>query len=450
MEVYEELMEKKNYDTMLHLYKACCLFALFSFEEAEAEASKGPDCPLRNRLLVHIVYQLGHDHKVREYIPLLHTEIVEDRASLCALHVAKRNYDEANEGYQSIQRAHPDAAALTVYYAMVLFLKEDYSKALEVAQKYQKSHQSATVQSLIAACTYFLEGSTAAHALLTIFLKRSNEELSQQSDIIRHNAFIFDDANSAFSSLTPLVGIIPEARLNLAICYLRLNESKKALLFVESFEPRTTREMALKAAVFMSFANAMDAEQTDEDKKYDDAPSENARDYRKESMELFERVATIGPNSLVGRQCAGCLHMLKGNYQSAIKYFKSIAEYFDEDNALNFNLATCHACLHQYPEALQRLEAIEDPVLQHNPLYIKRRLQCLIETQETEEIWKILGPCQDLEFMRQAANGMYEQGNYFDAMKVFSIALQRSDAVEDLEGLHASAIGAFQCVLLKE
>eukprot|EP00918_Siedleckia_nematoides_P092357 GHVU01202862.1.p1 GENE.GHVU01202862.1~~GHVU01202862.1.p1 ORF type:complete len:158 (+),score=20.22 GHVU01202862.1:248-721(+) len=134
MEVYEELMEKKNYDTMLHLYKACCLFALFSFEEAEAEASKGPDCPLRNRLLVHIVYQLGHDHKVREYIPLLHTEIVEDRASLCALHVAKRNYDEANEGYQSIQRAHPDAAALTVYYAMVLFLKEDYSKALEVAQ----------------------------------------------------------------------------------------------------------------------------------------------------------------------------------------------------------------------------------------------------------------------------------------------------------------------------
>eukprot|EP00918_Siedleckia_nematoides_P092354 GHVU01202858.1.p3 GENE.GHVU01202858.1~~GHVU01202858.1.p3 ORF type:complete len:107 (+),score=10.53 GHVU01202858.1:579-899(+) len=70
----------------------------------------------------------------REYIPLLHTEIVEDRASLCALHVAKRNYDEANEGYQSIQRAHPDAAALTVYYAMVLFLKEDYSKALEVAQ----------------------------------------------------------------------------------------------------------------------------------------------------------------------------------------------------------------------------------------------------------------------------------------------------------------------------
>eukprot|EP00918_Siedleckia_nematoides_P092362 GHVU01202867.1.p1 GENE.GHVU01202867.1~~GHVU01202867.1.p1 ORF type:complete len:295 (+),score=1.65 GHVU01202867.1:724-1608(+) len=35
-------------------------------------------------------------------------------------------------------------------------------------------------------------------------------------------------------------------------------------------------------------------------------------------LQLFERVATIGPNSLVGRQCAGCLHMLKGNYQSAI------------------------------------------------------------------------------------------------------------------------------------
>lgn len=39
-------MKIKDYDKKVHLYKACCLYALLNYNEAKKEAHKGFECPL--------------------------------------------------------------------------------------------------------------------------------------------------------------------------------------------------------------------------------------------------------------------------------------------------------------------------------------------------------------------------------------------------------------------
>mgnify|MGYP002864539581 CR=1 FL=1 len=41
LDIYTDLAQKANYDTNIHNYKACCLYALCRYKEAYDEANKG-------------------------------------------------------------------------------------------------------------------------------------------------------------------------------------------------------------------------------------------------------------------------------------------------------------------------------------------------------------------------------------------------------------------------
>jgi len=52
MDIYDELIKRGEQDTSIHVYKACCLYALCMYKEAKAEAEKcTEDSPLKMRLL---------------------------------------------------------------------------------------------------------------------------------------------------------------------------------------------------------------------------------------------------------------------------------------------------------------------------------------------------------------------------------------------------------------
>ena len=38
MDIYDDLMKRNDYDTNIHAYKACCLYALDEFKQAKIEA----------------------------------------------------------------------------------------------------------------------------------------------------------------------------------------------------------------------------------------------------------------------------------------------------------------------------------------------------------------------------------------------------------------------------
>ena len=54
MDIYDELSKRNSYDTNIHAYKACCMYALCLYKEAKEEANKAEDSELKNRLLFQL------------------------------------------------------------------------------------------------------------------------------------------------------------------------------------------------------------------------------------------------------------------------------------------------------------------------------------------------------------------------------------------------------------
>jgi intraflagellar transport protein 56 len=51
IDTYDELMKREGYDSSIHCFKACCLYALCEYKKAKAEAEKAMDSDLKNRIL---------------------------------------------------------------------------------------------------------------------------------------------------------------------------------------------------------------------------------------------------------------------------------------------------------------------------------------------------------------------------------------------------------------
>lgn len=48
--VYDEVVKKPDYNKEVHIFKACCYYALCQYEDAKRECLKGPETPLQIRL----------------------------------------------------------------------------------------------------------------------------------------------------------------------------------------------------------------------------------------------------------------------------------------------------------------------------------------------------------------------------------------------------------------
>lgn len=68
-------------------------------------------------------------------------------------------------------------------------------------------------------------------------------------DLIKHNMVVFREGEGALQVLPALVDILPEARLNLVIYYLRQGENEEAYELIKDLEPAIPQEYILKAIV---------------------------------------------------------------------------------------------------------------------------------------------------------------------------------------------------------
>lgn len=70
-----------------------------------------------------------------------------------------------------------------------------------------------------------------------------------ENDLIRHNLVVFRSGENALQVLPKLIDVVPEARLNLVIYYLRQDDVKEAYGLIQDLEPTTPQEYILKAVV---------------------------------------------------------------------------------------------------------------------------------------------------------------------------------------------------------
>lgn len=61
------MMRKPDYNKEIHVYKACCLYALCSYDEARRECQKAPESTLQIRLLFHIAHKKNDEKNLMTY-----------------------------------------------------------------------------------------------------------------------------------------------------------------------------------------------------------------------------------------------------------------------------------------------------------------------------------------------------------------------------------------------
>jgi intraflagellar transport protein 56 len=69
--------------------------------------------------------------------------------------------------------------------------------------------------------------------------------------LIRHNLVVFRGGENALQVLPPLIDVIPEARLNLVIHYLKNEEINEAFQLIKDMECVVPKEYILKAIVHL-------------------------------------------------------------------------------------------------------------------------------------------------------------------------------------------------------
>lgn len=157
------------------------------------------------------------------------------------------------------------------------------------------------------ACNAFMlcNGPTALQELTNSF----NEKLRNENDLLRHNTVVFTGGEKALQVLPSLIDKIPEAKLNLAIYYLRLGEIDAAAELMEEFEANSPESHIVLGTIHAEIGQMTGSEE----------------DIQR-SQKHFDVVGN-SPNecdTIPGRLSMASSLFLQQNYNDAIEVFDSV------------------------------------------------------------------------------------------------------------------------------
>merc|ERR1711862_837540 len=135
--------------------------------------------------------------------------------------------------------------------------------ALEILQTYLANQpHSITAVNLKACSHYQLYNGKAAEAELRVLQQAANSgTLFQDNDLLRHNLVVFRNGENALQTLPPLLDVIPEARLNLVIYYLKNEEVTEAYNLIKDMDCVLPKEYILKAVVHCMIGQASESKE---------------------------------------------------------------------------------------------------------------------------------------------------------------------------------------------
>ena len=215
-------MASANPPPQARLFAAICLFYLGQHKEAAAEAKKCEESQLQNRILFHASHRMGDEAALMKY----HQKLADtklDQLSLAAIHYLRNHFQEATDVYKRLLLENRDDIALNVYVAMCYYKLDYYDVSLEILAVYLQAHPDSAVAINLKACNHFrLYNGKAAEGELRVLADKGRA--LDENDLVRHNLVVFQQGANALQVLPPLVGFVPEARLNLVIYHLRKEE----------------------------------------------------------------------------------------------------------------------------------------------------------------------------------------------------------------------------------
>lgn len=450
-QIIDEILAQKGADAAYHLYKACCLFYMGQHREAEAEAAKGPQTRLQNRINLHVAHKLGDESKTGDDSKLVKasrklSEDPQDQLSLASVHYLRSHYQEATDIYKRLLLDNREWLALQVYVALCYYKLDYYDVSLEILSPYLTAMKDAPEKmSAIAinlkACNHYklYDGKAAEAELKPLMDILALSSHNNENSLVQHNLAVFRNGEGALQVLPPLVDVIPEARLNLVIYYLRHNEIKEAYDLMKDVETSTPQEYILKGVCNAAYGQLTDS-----------------RELLKLAQQLFQVVGASQSecDTIPGRQCmASCFFILK-QFEDVLIYLNSVKAYSLSDPAFNWNYGIALASCEQYKDAEDAFVQVVEERLRQEYAYTSWLARCFIMNGKPRDAWELYlkmdSSNDSFSLLVLIANDCYKVGSFYYAAKAFDVLERLDPSPEYGEGKRGACCGVFQQVIARK
>lgn len=437
MELYEKVTKRNKFAPEVWIYLACCYFLLGMYPESKEAALKGPKTGLQNRLLFHLSHKFSDENSLMDYHRNLQ-DILEDQLSLASIQYLRNHYQEAIDVYKRILLADRKCLALNAYIALCYHKLDLYDISQEKLQPYLQQYPDSVIALNLKACNHFrLYDGKAAESELKSLQDISSPSFTFAQDLIKHNMVVFQGGEAALQVLPPLVDVIPEARLNLIIYYLKQDDHDAAYALIKDIDPCTSSEYILKGVV-----NAIIGQE------------QETRENLKIAQQYYQLVGNSERerDTVSGRQSmASCFFLLK-QFNDVLRYLNSIRSYFYSDDNFNFNYAQAKAADGDFKEAEEVFCMIQDEKLKRDYVYLSWLTRCYIMNHKPRNAWelylKMETSGESFRLLQLVANDCYKMGQFYYSAKAFNL-LQRLDPnPEYWEGMRGACIGVFQQIIV--
>jgi len=438
--IYDDLMARKDYNKELHIYKACCHYALCNYDEAKRECQKGVETPLFVRLMFHISHKKDDETSLMTYHHKL-MESTEDQLALAAIHYLRGHFEEAVDIYKKLLIENREYLAINVYIALCYYKMDYYDVSLEILSAYLAQNPQSIIAVNLKACNqYQVYNGKQAEAELSALQKSYTGNLFEDFDLLRHNLTVFRNGENALKVLPPLIEAFPEARLNLVIYHLKNDEVEEALKYIKDHQPSTPREYIIKGVVHAVYGQ-----------------QHNSKEHLNQAQHLFQLVGASASecDTIPGRQSmASCFFLLK-QFDDVLVYLKSIRNFFQSDDDFNWNFAIASAAAGEYKDAEEGFLLIQNEKYKNEYTYISWLARTFIMNGKPNLAWELHmnmeASNESLYLLQLIGNDCYKMGHFYYAAKAFDI-LERMDLAEyDLtEAKLGACVGVFQLVVAEQ
>uniref|UniRef100_A0A8C5Q178 Intraflagellar transport protein 56 n=1 Tax=Leptobrachium leishanense TaxID=445787 RepID=A0A8C5Q178_9ANUR len=407
------LIEGCNPDVWVNL--ACSYFFLGMYKEAEEAANK-----------VVFSFLFGTQFNDEKKLMVFHQnlqDIIEDQLSLASIHYMRSHYQEAIDIYKRILLENREFLALNVYVALCYYKLDYYDVSQEVLAVYLQQVPDSTIALNLKACNHFrLYDGKAAEAELKGLMDNVSSSFEFAKELIKHNLVVFRAGEGALQILPPLVDVIPEARLNLVIYYLRQDDVQEAFNLIKDLEP-STPQLSLQ------------------------------RDHLKIAQQFFQLVGGSASecDTIPGRQCMASCFFLLQQFEDVLIYLNSIKSYFYSEDTFNFNYAQAKAAAGNYKEAEEAFLLIQNEKIKNDYVYLSWLARCYIMNKNPRLAWelylKLETSGESFSLLQLLANDCYKMGQFYYSAKAFDVLERLDPSPEYWEGKRGACVGIFQMIL---
>lgn len=436
MEEYEKMLERDSCNPDVWVYLACAQFFLGMYPEADVSAQKSPKSRIQNRLLFHISHKFNDERRLMSYHQNLQ-DIVEDQLSLASIHYLRSHYQEAIDIYKRILLDNREYLALNVYVALCYYKLDYYDVSQEVLAIYLQQHPDSAVALNLKACNHYkLYNGKAAEAELRALQELASPSFQFARDLIKHNLVVFRGGEGALQILPPLIDVLPEARLNLVIYYLRQEDVNEAYNLIKDLDPTTPQEYILKGVVNAALGQ-----------------EQGSREHLKIAQQYFQLVGGSASecDTIPGRQCMAACYFLLKQFDDVMIYLNSIKSYFYNDDCFNYNYAQGKAATGNYKEAEEVFMLIQKENYRNDYTYLSWLARCYIMNRKARLAWelylKMETSGESFSLLQLIANDCYKMGQFYYAAKAFDVLERLDPNPEYWEGKRGACVGVFQLII---